>query len=1659
MPSSKSSNEKAALEGSSPNPECTPISTKPSSAQTLGRPLFQRLRLTVASDAIYLCEHLPDHGEQAATVTPASTTTPEVSQPNLAQSFDRVPHRKTLRIAYAQQPGPVTSQDGEGEKANPRVELLTEDVPDDVRQKAREFVVYGCIGLLDLYTGLYLIVISALEELGRIEDKAVFTVKKVAIVPLNHDGACEIMDKQGLAYDPYHLDVTRPPSSLGEDPSLSVSSSSAVSPAPTPTPTLDTEAAHEESGTDLASTAVTSAPRVKFALFSDSKKRKGQQHQDHHTAPSNTKPTLTITPAQGDRSEIPAAQETRSPPASPPQSPQSPTSGFFSKLKLNFVDQEHENQDQPSSSHISALSSSSSLSSSLRPTGSNNNSEPSSPSPQKPVATSDATPKNRKLSFDGFRNGRFSFGNSNRISTKDRDGTSEQASAVSSPTTSIPFDKSTDQELPQSSSITDRTAESSGLLLSTHATDQSSTSTAAPVAIKSPASGLDAAEAFISSAARQLGSWSEEVVSGLLPADRKTEAEEEAELELERNQSWDRKVIREISSFFSSGFYFSYDFNLLSSMQQRSGLPKNVAMPIWKQVNRRFWWNEHLQEELLEIEADEFILPIMQGFVEIEQCEIEEQAFEFAVISRRSRERSGLRYQRRGIDTDGHAANFVETEQLLRIVRDDSDHQVSFVQIRGSIPLFWSQSPYNLKPIPILERTAEENEAGFRRHFDDLLAQYGRQILVNLVEQHGREMIAGSAYTQYANKLNDPQIKLINKLGTDIHDLGYCWQTSNLDTTETSMIHQHQDQQQPPQFHILHTQKGAIRTNCMDCLDRTNVVQSALARYVLNQQLLRLGISSFPEHGLSVHERFEIIFNHVWANNGDAISRAYAGTSALKGDFTRTGKRNWQGMVNDATNSIARMYQNTFKDSFRQAAIDYMLGLTDVKVFKNLQTTAFGTAVVPAPVLPPLASSLSAAGVSEADVLASSSLLSLSPSASPKMQSLDAGYPQVVATTTTTTSNEGNISILSEVDGDVLWVDHLPTDDNIPAVAVTATAITAPTSFDKPDHVWTKIREAAIETSAEIVISPGENSWRGWTLLCCSNEVGSALPSASSSPSSSMPDPSTAKTASEFAGDSHGGKLWRDASNSTSSTLSSSSTLSDVFYDEKVVLLTDRALYICTYDYEMEKVLEFWRLALEKLTAIDKGTFIISTATPHDVDPVENYGFAVVYRANVQGETLRVNTGSVRNRRAMTGPMGNGGAKLEPLVEEEHGEEQLSHSNALYQKLEPMEDPLEKSTTNQDATAGERGGEGGKDPKAEHEKACLQQVRFKIVQHPETKLLPFVQSSSMPQDGLTAALIVPAAASITKPTTTTDTTTASPKSLRPTAQDCVELIVTEIIQARCELVQAHSPLSSPISPRSNSSIEGVPSPSARHHHRSPSEEYSFSSSTIAVNLEIRDRILQDAATAAKLEAHSAKWSAKMFPKKQQNNKKKGLGLLSTSTSRTEKDGGKERRGGAGTRFLALLTPSSNKRSSQSTKPVDESHQSNRALVEEAGAIADATNITTTTTSTSTSGKARLGFSPFKSSKGSLSMVSLLGGGSSSPSDKSHVAKDEQQPPSGVPNLMAALSPSPSSKGWFGRKRSKQMPAGLAEPTSVASSSSPSDSGALVDSRDGDSEQA
>ena len=139
-------------------------------------------------------------------------------------------------------------------------------------------------------------------------------------------------------------------------------------------------------------------------------------------------------------------------------------------------------------------------------------------------------------------------------------------------------------------------------------------------------------------------------------------------------------------------------------------------------------------------------------------------------------------------------------------------------------------------------------------------------------------------------------------------------------------------------------QGGAVRTNCMDNLDRTNVAQAAIAKYVLTKQLREVG--TFGENEtVDDHEELSAAFREsqysrthlrplkslnfirvVWADHADAISKAYSGTGALKTDFTRTGQRTKKGALDDLYKSVVRYLKNNFFDGARQDGFDLVTG-------------------------------------------------------------------------------------------------------------------------------------------------------------------------------------------------------------------------------------------------------------------------------------------------------------------------------------------------------------------------------------------------------------------------------------------------------------------------------------------------------------------------------------------------------------------------------------------------------------------------------------------------------------------------------------------------------------------------------------------------------------
>lgn len=154
----------------------------------------------------------------------------------------------------------------------------------------------------------------------------------------------------------------------------------------------------------------------------------------------------------------------------------------------------------------------------------------------------------------------------------------------------------------------------------------------------------------------------------------------------------EKRISEELHKIFddTDSFYYSSDSDITNTLQRKeTGKPDD-----------RFFWNKHMLSEIMKLNDENWILPVIQGFVQVEQCVIDNECFRLALVSRRSRMRAGTRYKRRGIDENGDVANYVETEQILSL----RQHQISYTQIRGSVPLFWSQPGYKYRPPPRIDK-------------------------------------------------------------------------------------------------------------------------------------------------------------------------------------------------------------------------------------------------------------------------------------------------------------------------------------------------------------------------------------------------------------------------------------------------------------------------------------------------------------------------------------------------------------------------------------------------------------------------------------------------------------------------------------------------------------------------------------------------------------------------------------------------------------------------------------------------------------------------------------------------------------------------------------------------------------------------------------------
>ncbi|XP_050101870.1 phosphoinositide phosphatase SAC7-like isoform X4 [Malus sylvestris] len=304
------------------------------------------------------------------------------------------------------------------------------------------------------------------------------------------------------------------------------------------------------------------------------------------------------------------------------------------------------------------------------------------------------------------------------------------------------------------------------------------------------------------------------------------------------------------------GLYFSYETNLTLSAQRLHDLgDESKLLPLWRQAEPRFLWNNYMLEGMIDNKLDPYLLPIVQGSFHHFQAAIGKDIIDVTLIARRCTRRNGTRMWRRGADSDGYVANFVETEQIMHL----NGFTSSFVQVRGSIPLLWDQIvDLTYKPKFEIVRLEEAPRVA-ERHFLDLRKKYGAVLAVDLVNTHGGE---GRLSEKFASAMQHIVSEDLRYWHFDFHHI-----CGHVHFERLSILYEQIVDFLDRNGYLLLNEKGekmkeqlgVVRTNCIDCLDRTNVTQSMIARNMLECQLRRLGIFA-AEETIKSHPKLDECF-------------------------------------------------------------------------------------------------------------------------------------------------------------------------------------------------------------------------------------------------------------------------------------------------------------------------------------------------------------------------------------------------------------------------------------------------------------------------------------------------------------------------------------------------------------------------------------------------------------------------------------------------------------------------------------------------------------------------------------------------------------------------------------------------------------------------------
>ncbi|XP_040139136.1 polyphosphoinositide phosphatase isoform X3 [Ictidomys tridecemlineatus] len=381
----------------------------------------------------------------------------------------------------------------------------------------------------------------------------------------------------------------------------------------------------------------------------------------------------------------------------------------------------------------------------------------------------------------------------------------------------------------------------------------------------------------------------------------------------------------------SSNFYFSYSYDLSHSLQYNLTV---LRMPL-----------EMLKSETTQSRQESFDIFEDEGLITQ------------GGSARRSSKFAGTRFLKRGANCEGDVANEVETEQILcdaSVMSFTAGSYSSYVQVRGSVPLYWSQDISTMMPKPPITLDQADPFAHVAAlHFDQMLQRFGSPIIIlNLVkerEKRKHERILSEelvAAVTYLNQFLPPEHTIVyipwdmakytkSKLCNVLDRLNVIAESVvkktgffvNRPDSYCSILRPDEKWNELGGCVIStgRLQTGILRTNCVDCLDRTNTAQFMVGKCALAYQLFSLGLIDKPN--LQFDTDAVRLFEELYEDHGDTLSLQYGGSQLVHRVKTYRKIAPWTQHSKDIMQTLSRYYSNAFSDADRQDSINLFLGV------------------------------------------------------------------------------------------------------------------------------------------------------------------------------------------------------------------------------------------------------------------------------------------------------------------------------------------------------------------------------------------------------------------------------------------------------------------------------------------------------------------------------------------------------------------------------------------------------------------------------------------------------------------------------------------------------------------------------------------------------------